>query len=47
MIQKKQVIPYATLLRELELSDTRTLEDLIIEGMYAGLFKVLTLCVII
>ena len=35
-----QVIPYSTLLRELELLDTRTLEDLIIEGMYAGLFKV-------
>lgn len=36
---ESQVIPYEALLRELELSDTRTVEDVIIEGMYAGLFK--------
>lgn len=33
-----KVIPYDTLLTALELKDTRTLEDCIIEGMYAGLF---------
>lgn len=33
-----KVIPYDTLLSALDLSDTRTLEDCIIEGMYAGLF---------
>jgi COP9 signalosome complex subunit 7 len=32
-----KVIPYETLLAALDLSDTRTLEDCIIEGMYAGL----------
>jgi hypothetical protein len=34
-----KVIPYDTLLTSLDLSDTRTLEDCIIEGMYAGLFS--------
>ena len=34
-----KVIPYDTLLSSLDLSDTRTLEDCIIEGMYAGLFS--------
>jgi len=33
-----KVIPYDVLLTALELKDTRTLEDCIIEGMYAGLF---------
>jgi len=33
-----KVIPYETLLAALDLKDTRTLEDVIIEGMYAGLF---------
>ena len=33
-----KVIPYETLLDSLDLKDTRTLEDCIIEGMYAGLF---------
>ena len=33
-----KVIPYETLLQSLDLKDTRTLEDCIIEGMYAGLF---------
>ena len=33
-----KVIPYDTLLAALDLKDTRTLEDCIIEGMYAGLF---------
>lgn len=34
-----RVIKYSSLLKGLGLSDTRTLEDLIIEGMYVGLFK--------
>lgn len=36
---QNKVIPYASLLRDLELTDTRTVEDVIIEGMYAGLYK--------
>mmetsp|Transcript_46451 Transcript_46451/g.92939 ORF Transcript_46451/g.92939 Transcript_46451/m.92939 type:complete len:263 (+) Transcript_46451:100-888(+) len=36
---QNKVIPYAALLRDLELQDTRTVEDVIIEGMYAGLYK--------
>ncbi|KAJ1491335.1 hypothetical protein T484DRAFT_3182763 [Baffinella frigidus] len=36
---ENKVIPYEALLRELDLTDTRTVEDVIIEGMYAGLFK--------
>mmetsp|Transcript_11994 Transcript_11994/g.31117 ORF Transcript_11994/g.31117 Transcript_11994/m.31117 type:complete len:263 (-) Transcript_11994:76-864(-) len=36
---ENRVINYATLLRDLGLSDTRTLEDLIIEGVYVGLFS--------
>jgi hypothetical protein len=34
-----KVIPYDTLLAALELKDTRTLEDCIIEGMYSGLYS--------
>lgn len=34
-----QVIGYSTLVRDLRLSGMRTLEDLIIEGMYFGLFS--------
>ncbi len=34
-----KVIPYDTLLTALELKDTRTLEDCIIEGMYSGLYS--------
>ena len=34
-----QVIKYSTLVRDLGLKDMRTVEDLIIEGMYVGLFS--------
>mmetsp|Transcript_30450 Transcript_30450/g.59493 ORF Transcript_30450/g.59493 Transcript_30450/m.59493 type:complete len:261 (+) Transcript_30450:235-1017(+) len=36
---ENRVIKYSTLLRDLGLSDTRTLEDLVIEGVYVGLFS--------
>lgn len=36
---ENRVIKYETLLKSLGLSDTRTLEDILIEGMYVGLFS--------
>ncbi|EKX38821.1 hypothetical protein GUITHDRAFT_115147 [Guillardia theta CCMP2712] len=39
LANQNKVIPYATLLQELDFKDTRSVEDCIIEGMYSGLFK--------
>jgi len=36
---KSRTIPYATLLQELDISDLRQLEDLIIEAIYAGIIQ--------